>query len=51
MRAGADIDAYPEGSRVNVIFCLEPAWNMSEHDERREVWFKIKAIERIEEKR
>lgn len=45
LRAGSRIEAYPEGSRVNVIFNLEPQWSAPEHEERREVWLKIMAME------
>lgn len=45
LRAGSRIDAFPEGARVNIIFCLEPQWNAPENDERREVWLKIMAME------
>ena len=47
LRAGSLIDAYPEGARVNVIFCLEPSWNSFENDEKREVWLKIMAMEAV----
>jgi single-stranded-DNA-specific exonuclease len=45
LRAGSRINEFPEGARVNLIFSLEPSWNQSESDERREVWLKIIAME------
>ncbi len=45
LRAGPRINEFPEGARVNLIFCLEPSWNQSESDDRREVWLKITAMD------
>ncbi len=45
LRAGTRIDEFPEGARVNLIFCLEPSWNPSESNDHREVWLKITAME------
>ncbi len=45
LRAGSRIDAFPEGTRVNIVFSLEPQWNAPDNDERREVWLKIMAME------
>src|SRR3989440_79889 len=40
-RAGSQIESFSEGALVNVIFCLEPAWNPPEGEGRKDVWLKI----------
>jgi single-stranded-DNA-specific exonuclease len=45
LRAGSRIDEFPEGARVNVIFCLEPAYNRQGGESKQEVWLKILDME------
>jgi len=47
LRGGAQLNSFPEGSRVNVIFSLEPAWNAPEGANRQEIWLKILHMEHI----
>ncbi len=44
-RAGSQIESFSEGALVNVIFCLEPAWNPPDGEGRKDVWLKIMDIE------
>ncbi len=45
LRGGAQLNSFPEGSRVNVIFSLEPAWNATDVANRQEIWLKILHME------
>lgn len=45
LRAGSRIESYSEGARVNVIFNLEPQWNVPEQDQRQEVRLRILAMD------
>ena len=44
-RAGARIDSFAEGTMVNIIFCLEPAYNPVDGESKQEVWLKILDME------
>lgn len=45
LRGGPQLNSFPEGSRVNVIFSLEPAWNSPEGANSQEIWLKILHME------
>ena len=45
LRGGAQLNSFHEGSRVNVIFSLEPAWNTPDGASSRDVWLKILYME------
>jgi single-stranded-DNA-specific exonuclease len=45
LRGGAQLNSFHEGSRVNVIFSLEPAWNPSEGGSSQEIWLKVLHME------
>lgn len=45
LRGGEQLNSFPEGSRVNVIFSLEPAWNAPEGANSQEIWLKILHME------
>ena len=47
LRGGAQLNSFPEGSRVNVIFSLEPAWNAPDGANRQEIWLKILHMEHM----
>ncbi len=47
LRGGAQLNSFPEGSRVNVIFSLEPAWNTPEGANNQEIWLKIIHMEHV----
>ncbi|MGZ6364998.1 MAG: single-stranded-DNA-specific exonuclease RecJ [Ktedonobacteraceae bacterium] len=47
LRGGAQLNSFPEGSRVNVIFSLEPAWNAPEGANSQEIWLKILYMEHM----
>jgi single-stranded-DNA-specific exonuclease len=47
LRAGSRIDAYPEGTKVNVIFNLEAQWNSSASDQLQEVRLRVLAMDAI----
>ena len=47
LRGGAQLHSFPEGSRVNVIFSLEPAWNTPEGANSQEIWLKILHMEHM----
>lgn len=48
IRGGSQIEFLPEGSLVNVIFNLEPAWNSLDSDNRQDIWLKILQVELVE---
>ena len=45
LRKGPFLDMYPEGSRVNVIFCLEPSRDKFNGEGKQDVWLKILHME------
>jgi len=45
LRGGAQLNSFHEGSRVNVIFSLEPAWNAPEGGNSQDIWLKILYME------
>ena len=47
LRGGTLLNSFPEGSRVNVIFSLEPSWNAPEGANSQEIWLKILHMEHI----
>ena len=48
IRGGSQIESLPEGSLVNVIFSLEPAWNSLDSDNRQDIWLKVLQVELVE---
>jgi single-stranded-DNA-specific exonuclease len=47
LRGGAQLNSFQEGSRVNVIFSLEPAWNIPEGANSQDIWLKILYMEQV----
>jgi single-stranded-DNA-specific exonuclease len=45
LRGGAQLAAFQPGQLVNVIFCLEPAWNPTDDASKQEIWLKILHME------
>ncbi len=45
LRGGAQLNSFPEGSRVNVIFSLEPSWNTPDGANTQDIWLKILYME------
>ncbi len=45
LRGGAQLNSFHEGSRVNVIFSLEPAWNTPDGANSQDIWLKILYME------
>jgi single-stranded-DNA-specific exonuclease len=45
LRGGAQLNSFQEGSRVNVIFSLEPAWNALDGTNSQDIWLKILYME------
>jgi single-stranded-DNA-specific exonuclease len=45
LRGGAQLGALKEGSLVNVIFSLEPAWNPPDGENRQDIWLKVLHVE------
>ena len=45
LRKGPFLDMYPEGSLVNVIFCLEPTRDKFNGVSKQEIWLKILYME------
>jgi len=45
VRGGSQVNSFHEGSRVNVIFSLEPAWNTPEGMSTQDIWLKILYME------
>ena len=45
LRGGALLNTFNEGSRVNVIFSLEPAWNPPDGGNSQDIWLKILHME------
>jgi single-stranded-DNA-specific exonuclease len=45
LRKGPLLDMYPEGSQVNVIFCLEPSRDRFSGEGKQEMWLKILGME------
>jgi single-stranded-DNA-specific exonuclease len=45
LRGGAQLDAFNEGSLINVIFSLESAWNPPDAESRPEIWLKVLHME------
>ena len=45
LRGGAQLTSFLEGSRVNVIFSLEPAWNAPDGASSQDIWLKIVYME------
>src|SRR6266480_1226820 len=41
LRGGAQLESLKEGSLVNVIFSLEPAWNPPDGENRQDIWLKV----------
>jgi single-stranded-DNA-specific exonuclease len=48
LRGGALLDSFNEGSLVNVIFSLEPAWNSPDAESRPDIWLKVLHMEVVE---
>jgi single-stranded-DNA-specific exonuclease len=48
IRGGSQIESLPEGSLVNVIFSLEPAWNSLDSDNRQDIWLKVLQVDLVE---
>ncbi|HLX56423.1 MAG TPA: DHHA1 domain-containing protein, partial [Ktedonobacteraceae bacterium] len=48
LRKGPFIDSYPEGAKVNVIFCLEPSRNTFDGEGKQDVWLKILSMDLAE---
>jgi hypothetical protein len=47
LRKGSAIDAYPEGAKVNVIFCLEASRDRF-NEGKQEVWLRVLDMEVVE---
>jgi single-stranded-DNA-specific exonuclease len=45
LRGGALLNSFHEGSRVNVIFALEPAWNTQDGVNSQDIWLKLLYME------
>ncbi|HEX6478985.1 MAG TPA: single-stranded-DNA-specific exonuclease RecJ [Ktedonobacteraceae bacterium] len=45
IRGGSQIESLPEGSLVDVIFSLEPAWNSLDSDNRQDIWLKVLQVD------
>jgi single-stranded-DNA-specific exonuclease len=45
LRAGPQLNSFQEGSRVNVIFSLEPAWSPPDGSTSQDIWLKILYME------
>ncbi len=45
LRGGAQLDAFNEGSLINVIFSLESAWNPPDAESRPDIWLKVLHME------
>ena len=45
LRGGIQLNSFPEGSRVNVIFSLEPSWNTPSGAHSQDIWLKILYME------
>ena len=45
LRGGAQLKSFHEGSRVNAIFSLEPAWNSPDGENSQDIWLKILYME------
>jgi single-stranded-DNA-specific exonuclease len=45
LRGGAQLHSFNEGSLVNVIFSLEPAWNSPDAESRPDIWLKVLHME------
>lgn len=45
LRGGAQLSAFQPGQLVDVIFCLEPAWNPNDDNNKQEIWLKILHLE------
>jgi single-stranded-DNA-specific exonuclease len=45
LRGGALLNSFNEGSLVNMIFSLEPAWNSPDAESRPDVWLKVLHME------
>jgi single-stranded-DNA-specific exonuclease len=45
LRGGAQLNSFNEGSRVNVIFSLEPAWNPPDGGSNQDIWLKVLHME------
>ncbi len=47
LRGGAQLDSFNEGSLVNVIFSLEPAWNPPDGGSSQDIWLKVLHMEAV----
>lgn len=47
LRGGAQVNSFNEGSLVNVIFSLEPAWNQPDAESRPDIWLKVLNMEAV----
>jgi single-stranded-DNA-specific exonuclease len=45
LRGGSQLNSFQEGSRVNVIFSLEPTWNTPDEANSQDIWLKILNME------
>jgi single-stranded-DNA-specific exonuclease len=45
LRAGDQLESLKEGSLVNIIFSLEPAWNPPDIESRPDIWLKVLHME------
>jgi single-stranded-DNA-specific exonuclease len=45
LRGGAQLGSFNEGSLVNVIFSLEPAWNPPDGESSQDIWLKVLHME------
>lgn len=45
LRGGSQLETLKEGSLVNVIFCLEPAFNPPAWEHRQDIWLKVLHME------
>ena len=45
LRGGSQLETLKEGSLVNVIFCLEPAFNPPAWENRQDIWLKVLHME------
>ncbi len=45
LRGGSQLNSFQEGSRVNVIFSLEPTWNPPDEANSQDIWLKILYME------
>jgi single-stranded-DNA-specific exonuclease len=45
LRGGAQLNSFSEGSRINLIFSLEPAWNPPDRGNNQDIWLKILHME------